>query len=144
MYNIFFSWQKESKFLFSQVRLPPEETATPPVFVEGMEVEVFSRSNDREACGWWCAEIKVRKSFLFSTIPLPCLSVFKRFCVQISIHTPQMIKGEFLVVEYSGWENSYTEIVAAERLRAKNTSPPITASTFHKFEIEVPEELRGL
>lgn len=60
--NIYiFSWQKESKFLFSQVRLPPEETATPPAFVEGMEVEVFSRSNDREACGWWCAEIKVNE-----------------------------------------------------------------------------------
>lgn len=31
-----------------------------PIFAEGMEVEVFSRSNDREACGWWCADIKVR------------------------------------------------------------------------------------
>lgn len=55
-----------------------------------------------------------------------------------------MIKGEFLVVEYSGWEHSYTEIVAAERLRAKNTNPPVTATTFHKFEVEVPEELRVL
>lgn len=54
----FFSWQKESKFLFSQVRLPPEDT-TAPIFSEGMEVEVYSRSNDREACGWWCADIKV-------------------------------------------------------------------------------------
>lgn len=24
-----------------------------------MEVEVFSRSNEREACGWWTAAIKV-------------------------------------------------------------------------------------
>lgn len=54
-----FSWQKESKFLFSQVRLPPEDTTAPPIFAEGMEVEVYSRSNDREACGWWCADIKV-------------------------------------------------------------------------------------
>lgn len=37
-----------------------------PIFAEGMEVEVFSRSNDREACGWWCADIKVfRAIFLF-------------------------------------------------------------------------------
>lgn len=54
-----------------------------------------------------------------------------------------MIKGEFLVVEYLGWEHSYREIVPAERLRLKNTNPPLTATTFHKFEVEVPEELRG-
>lgn len=54
-----FSWQKESKFLFSQVRLPPDDSVMAPTFAEGMEVEVFSRSNDREACGWWCADIKV-------------------------------------------------------------------------------------
>lgn len=55
-----YSWQKESKFLFSQVRLPPDESSVAPIFSEGMEVEVYSRSNDREACGWWCADIKVR------------------------------------------------------------------------------------
>lgn len=55
-----------------------------------------------------------------------------------------MIKGEFLVVEYLGWEHSYREIVPAERLRLKNINPPITATTFHKFEVEVPEELRVL
>lgn len=55
-----------------------------------------------------------------------------------------MIKGEFLVVEYLGWEHSYREIVAAERLRLKNTNPTLTSSTFFKFEVEVPEELRVL
>lgn len=54
----------------------------------------------------------------------------------------QMIKGEFLVVEYLGWEHSYREIVAAERLRFKNPNPTMTASTFFRFEVEVPEELR--
>lgn len=54
-----------------------------------------------------------------------------------------MIKGEFLVVEYSGWEKSYTEIVSIERVRPKNTNPPITYLTFHKYEIEVPEDLRA-
>lgn len=58
----FFSWQEESKFLFNQVRLPPVETTVQPVLAEAMEVEVFSRSNEREACGWWTAAIKV--SFL--------------------------------------------------------------------------------
>lgn len=56
----------------------------------------------------------------------------------------QMIKGGFQVVEYLGWEYSYTEIVAIERIRPKNTNPPIDKNTFHKIEIDVPEELREL
>ncbi|CAK9824219.1 Fragile X messenger ribonucleoprotein 1 homolog [Anthophora retusa] len=103
-------WQPESKFPFAQVRLPPKE-GPKPEFSENMEIEVFSRSNEHEACGWWKALIK-------------------------------MSKGGFQVVEYSGWECSYTEIVASERLRAKNPNPPIDKNTFHKIEIEVPEDLR--
>lgn len=53
-----------------------------------------------------------------------------------------MIKGEFHVVEYVGWESTYTEIVNPERLRHKNLNPPIDSNTFYKFEIEVPEDLR--
>ncbi|XP_076759478.1 synaptic functional regulator FMR1 isoform X3 [Xylocopa sonorina] len=103
-------WQPESKFPFAQVRLPPTDSQKPE-FSENMEIEVFSRSNEHEACGWWKAIIK-------------------------------MSKGGFQVVEYSGWECAYTEIVASERLRAKNPNPPIDKNTFHKIEIEVPEDLR--
>lgn len=102
-------WQEESKFLFNQVRLPPADVVT--TFSEMMEVEVFSRSNENEACGWWRAVIK-------------------------------MMKGDFFVVEYLGWDNSYTEIVSADRLRVKNTNPPINEKTFYRFEIEVPEDIR--
>lgn len=52
------------------------------------------------------------------------------------------MKGEFFVVEYLGWDNSYTEIVPAERLRIKNSNPPINDKIFFRFEVEVPEELR--
>lgn len=76
-----------------------------------MEVEVFSRSNEREACGWWAAAIK-------------------------------MMKGDFYVVEYLGWDNSYTEIVSQDRLRVKNPNSPIDKSSFFRFEIQVPDELR--
>uniref|UniRef100_A0A336JX16 CSON002939 protein n=1 Tax=Culicoides sonorensis TaxID=179676 RepID=A0A336JX16_CULSO len=105
-------WQEESKFPFSQVRLPPTHLENSlSNYTEGMEVEVFSRSNEREACGWWMAVIK-------------------------------MIKGEFLVVEYLGWDNSYTEIVSCDRLRPKNMNPPITNTSFYKFEIPVQEDLQ--
>ncbi|XP_035912768.1 synaptic functional regulator FMR1 isoform X2 [Anopheles stephensi] len=102
-------WQEASKFHFNQVRLPPSENYEG--FVERMEVEVFSRSHENEACGWWRAVIK-------------------------------MMKGEFLVVEYLGWDHSYTEIVNTDRIRAINPSPTINEKTFHRFEIEVPEEVR--
>ncbi|CAL1673640.1 unnamed protein product [Lasius platythorax] len=103
-------WQPESKFPFAQVRLPPKD-GSKTEFQENQEIEVFSRSNDQEAWGWWKALIK-------------------------------MSKGGFQVVEYLGWEYTYTEIVASERLRAKNPNAPIDKNTFHKIEIEVPEELR--
>ncbi|XP_011331078.2 synaptic functional regulator FMR1 isoform X2 [Ooceraea biroi] len=103
-------WQPESKFPFAQVRLPPKD-GSKAEFQENQEIEVFSRSNEQEAWGWWKALIK-------------------------------MSKGGFQVVEYLGWEYTYTEIVASERLRAKNPNLPIDKNTFHKIEIEVPEELR--
>ncbi|KAK2588560.1 hypothetical protein KPH14_006336 [Odynerus spinipes] len=103
-------WQPESKFPFAQVRLPPKD-GPKAEFQENQEIEVFSRSNEQEAWGWWKAIIK-------------------------------MIKGGFLVVEYLGWEYTYTEIVGSERLRVKNVNPPIDKNTFHKIEIEVPEDLR--
>lgn len=56
--------------------------------------------------------------------------------------TSQMMKGDFFVLEYVGWEKSYTEIVSVDRLRPKNTNPPIEKNMFHRFEIEVPEDVR--
>lgn len=57
--TLFCSWQPESKFPFSQVFLPPKDTGKHTEFVENQEVEVFARSNEKEACGWWTANIKV-------------------------------------------------------------------------------------
>lgn len=53
-----------------------------------------------------------------------------------------MIRGEFYVLEYVGWEMSYSEIVLGERIRPLNTNPPLSKANFFKFEIEVPDELR--
>lgn len=55
-----------------------------------------------------------------------------------------MIKGDFHVVEYLGCQTTYTEIVPPERMRQKNTNPPIDGKTFCKFEIEVPLEVQEL
>jgi hypothetical protein len=54
----------------------------------------------------------------------------------------QMMKGDFYVLEYVGWDTTYTEIVSDDRLRVKNTNPPIDNTMFVKFEIEVPEDVR--
>ncbi|CAH0553272.1 unnamed protein product [Brassicogethes aeneus] len=103
-------WQPDSKFPYSQVKLPPQPD--PKVeFLENMEVEVYSRANTTEAYGWWKSRIK-------------------------------MMKGDFYVLEYVGWDTTYTEIVSNDRLRLKNNNPPIERSMFHKFEIEVPEDVR--
>lgn len=128
-----FRWQKESKFPFDQVRLPPSETVQDELFTENMEVEVFSRSNDNEACGWWRAVIKVWIDYLK---PLRFSWILNEKILF------QMMRGEFLVVEYCGWENSFTEIVGLERMRHKNLNPPIDIKTFYKFEVNVPDELR--
>ncbi|SPP80414.1 synaptic functional regulator FMR1 isoform X3 [Drosophila guanche] len=52
------------KYPFVSVRLPPEETVevAEPTFEEGMEVEVFTRTTERETCGWWVAIIKMLKA----------------------------------------------------------------------------------
>lgn len=55
---LYFSWQPDSKFPFSQVRLPPKVDKNPE-FLENQEVEVYSRSNAQEAHGWWKCQIKV-------------------------------------------------------------------------------------
>ncbi len=53
-----------------------------------------------------------------------------------------MIKGEFHVVEYLGWETTYTEIVPSERLRPKSCESPLGPRTFLKFSIPLPEEIK--
>ncbi|XP_022910264.1 fragile X messenger ribonucleoprotein 1 homolog isoform X4 [Onthophagus taurus] len=54
----------------------------------------------------------------------------------------KMMKGDFYVLEYTGWDNSYNEIVSSDRIRHKNNNPPLDRTMFYKFEIEVPEDVR--
>ncbi len=53
-----------------------------------------------------------------------------------------MVKGEFTVVEYLGWQNTtYSEIVSNERLRVKSTEPSLTNRSVIKTSVKLPEEV---
>ncbi|KAL8567203.1 hypothetical protein ACOMHN_046613 [Nucella lapillus] len=54
----------------------------------------------------------------------------------------RMLKGEFAVVEYIGWEGSPTDILAIDRVRRINANLPISPESFHQFVLEVPPDLR--
>lgn len=55
----------------------------------------------------------------------------------------QMSKGDFHVVELVGVSMPTGEnIFPSEKLRPRNSNPPVTAKTFVRVEIEVPEDIR--
>ncbi|KAL9893067.1 synaptic functional regulator FMR1 isoform X2 [Glossina fuscipes] len=61
-------WPDVQKYPFASVRFPPEPSQEPFAFEEGMEVEVFTRSLDCEACGWWIASIKMLKAEICAVV----------------------------------------------------------------------------
>lgn len=108
-------WQPPSRFPFARIRLPP-----PPLPPE-TSPNRFSEGDEIE--------------------------VYSRASDQESCGwwraVIKMIKGEFHVVEYLGWETTYTEIVPFERLRVKSTEPHITSRTFVRHNVNLPIEIRN-
>ncbi|XP_052783565.1 RNA-binding protein FXR1-like isoform X2 [Mya arenaria] len=103
-------WQPSRRVTMTEVRPAPPKLVDKPEYKESEQVEVFAKTQDDEAMGWWNARIK-------------------------------MFRGEFAVVEYVGWDKTYSDIVPLERLRPVNTLCHITKDTFYQHVIEIPQDL---
>lgn len=59
------NWQPERIIPFEEIRMAPTPSTSQEDYHEGQEVEVHSKANDNEPCGWWHCRIKMSKGEFF-------------------------------------------------------------------------------
>ncbi|XP_045135457.1 synaptic functional regulator FMR1-like isoform X3 [Portunus trituberculatus] len=105
-------WCAESRVAMTGVRLAPAAGPLPVEYPEGAEVEIYDKLMGAPHSAFWKATIR-------------------------------MSKGDFHVVELNGVSMPSGEnIFPSEKVRPRNVNPPVTAKTFVRVEIEVPEDIR--
>lgn len=101
-------------------------------------VQIYSRANEQEPCGWWLAKVRMMKGDVSST-EAPRLSVSSE---ELGVHF-HFCFLQFYVIEYAACDATYNEIVTFERLRPVNRNKAVTKNTFFKCSVPVPDDLRA-